>query len=177
MFKIDWTVSKRIAVIAAIGAVTTLVVGFTAYTKTGTVRDQSNQLAQTRGALVTLRALDTRASELKVDAFKSVTLADPTTAQADVADDTKQVGELIATLKGYDLNSRDAALVDAIETKFGAYTDAIKAFVDAAIKDQKGMLAQVDQIQAANDITDEALGGALDQFSNCLLYTSDAADE
>jgi methyl-accepting chemotaxis protein len=165
MIKIDWTVSKRIAVIAAIGALTTIVLGATAYTKTGAVREESDQLAQTRGALVTLRALDTRASELKVDAFKSVTLADPTTAQADVADDTKQVGELITSLKGYELNAGDTAMVDKIETKFGDYTDAISAFVDAAIKDQKGMLAQIDQIQAANDITDEALGGALDQFT------------
>ena len=165
MPKINWTVSKRIAAIAAIGLLTTFLVAFVSFHQLGKVDVESKKLAEIRKALVTLRALDTRASELKVDGFKAVTFDDPTTAQADVADDTAQVQELLTELKSYDLDAANTAQVDQIATKFGDYTAAIKTFVDAAVADQAGMHGKVDQIQAANDITDETVGGAIDDFA------------
>ena len=173
MPNINWTVSKRIAVIAAIGVLTTLLVGLVAFTETHKVDEDSQELAEIRKALVTLRALDTRASEMKVDAFKSITLKDPTSAQTDVADDTAQVEELVATLKGFDLDGHNTGQIDEGGTKFEDYTVAIATFVDAAVADQDGMRDRVDEIQAANDITDEALGGAIDDFTK----DADAANE
>ena len=176
MSKINWTVSRRIAVIAAIGALTTLLVGGVAFVETDKVEQHAHEASEIQQRLVTLRALDTRASELKVDAFKSITLADPTSAQADVADDTQQVQDLIAQLRGFDLTGHDVKIVDDIAGKFDAYTAAIGTFVDAAVSDRDAMIQRVDEIQAANDITDDALGSAIDDFTKDAKEAGDRSD-
>ncbi len=165
MIHINWTVGRRIAVIAGTGALTTTLVGLVALYATSSSKDEVANVDQIQAATLTLRALDTRASELKVDAFKAITLADPTAAQADVADDTAQVQELITALRGFDLDEPSSGQIEDIATKFDDYTATIKVLVDAAVADQAVGRDRVDEIQAANDITDEALGGAIDDFT------------
>ena len=175
MLKINWTVSKRIAVIAVLGLLTTLVVGLVGIVEATAVDREATQETTIDEALLTLRTLDTRASELKVDAYKSVS-GDPTQAQADVADDTAQVEALVAELKTYDLDAHNADQVDVVAGKFEDYAVSIGAFVDAAVADQPGMQARTDEIQVANDITDEALAGTIEDFEKDAKAAGDEMD-
>ena len=127
-----------------------------------------------------MQRLDTRSSELKVDGFKAVTFDDVDAAQADVADDTQQVADMIAELKKLPLDPDDLEAVDALEEAFGTYTTEIAAFVEAASADQDGQRANAEKIQEANDKMDatlgglgEALAGDATEASDTLLDTAD----
>ncbi|MBJ7358813.1 methyl-accepting chemotaxis protein [Nocardioides sp.] len=176
MPQINWTVSKRISAIAALGILTTCIVGGVGIVEAKSAQQDSAKAAEIDEALLTLRALDTRASELKVDGFKSVTLSDPTVAQADVADDTAQVEELVAELEAFDLASENEDQIVEVGSAFEEYTAAISAFVDAAVQDPEQMRERVEEIQAANDITDEVLSSTLEDFHEDAAAANDAAD-
>ncbi|MXG92181.1 methyl-accepting chemotaxis protein [Nocardioides flavescens] len=168
---INWTVAKRIAVIAAIGVLATLVVGGVALVEARSVSAQTRAVSQTEQAAVTLRALDTRASELKATAYRLLAAGDGDKAKADVADDTATVQELVRTLQGYDLVAHNAAQVDDVEQAMTDYTAAISTFVNAAAADPESAEASIGNVQNANDTSDEVLGAAVDDF------TSDARND
>ena len=165
MLKINWTVGKRITMIACLGALTTLLVAVVSLFATSSANDESARVDALQDAQVTLRALDTRASELKVDGFKAVTLTDPSASQADVLDDGAQVRDLVETLRGYDLDADNRAQIEDVSNTFEVYVTTMGAFVDDAVKDQAGARARAEEIQEANDVTDEALGAAVDDFA------------
>ena len=165
MPQINWTVGRRITAIACLGALTTLLVAVVSVAATRSSRDETARVDAIQNALVTLRALDTRASELKVDAFKSLTYADQSGSQADVKDDTQQVGELIATLRGYDLDEHNSSQVEKLSGLFDTYTSTISAFIDSAVEDRADAIERVEEIQTANDVTDDALGATIDDLT------------
>ena len=164
MGAINWTVARRIAVIVIIGALTTLILGAVSLVQARKVQAESTKEAEIERALVTLRALDTRASELKFDGLKSVSLADKSVAQADLEDDTGQAADLIAELKGYDLSAKEAARWDDLSVTFDQYSAAVGAMIDDAINDPTAIKSPVERVQAANDITDDAIGSAIDDL-------------
>jgi methyl-accepting chemotaxis protein len=166
---IRWTVGRRIAVITAIGVLTTTTVTAVALVASGHVESQAADTNANQRAAVVLNALDTRSSELKVDALKSVALAHPETLKADVVDDTATVAEDLAVLKRIKLDHHNTEQVAAIEKAFATYTARIGAFVDAAAADQGAARARTDDVQKANDAMDTVLGSAVDDF------TADAA--
>jgi methyl-accepting chemotaxis protein len=106
--------------------------------------------------------LDTRASELKVDGFKALVRPDPTEQLAELADDIATPEGLLAELDAIPLTGASAEAVDGLAESYRGYTDAISAFIDAAIADQPGTRVRWEDIQAANDITDGAVGAAKD---------------
>ena len=126
MRNIRWTVGRRIAVITCIGLASAVLVALVAWVGAG---DRRRTTPSAPGRTTTpaslVQQLDTRSSELKVDGFKAVTLDDPTTAQADVADDTQQVADMIAALRKLDLDPDDKAAVTDLEAAFAAYTTSI----------------------------------------------------
>ncbi len=162
---INWTVGKRITAIACLGVLTTVMVAAVALFSTKSSERETAESDQIQSAQVTLRALDTRASELKVDAFKSITFADPASVQADVVDDEAQVADLVETLRGYDLDEHNTGQVEEIAGAFDEYVAAISAFVDDAVEDQDATRTRAEEIQVANEATDEVLGSALDDFT------------
>ncbi|MCB0909650.1 MAG: methyl-accepting chemotaxis protein, partial [Nocardioidaceae bacterium] len=161
---INWTVARRIAVIVVIGALTTLTLGAVSLLQAKRVQAASAHEAEIERALVTLRALDTRASELKFDGLKSVSLADKSVAQADLVDDTGQAADLIAQLQSYDLSAKEKARWDELSTTFDAYTAAVGSMIDDAINNPTAIKDPVARVQAANDITDDAIGSAIDDL-------------
>jgi methyl-accepting chemotaxis protein len=161
---INWTVARRIAVIVVIGALTTLTLGAVSLLQAKRVQGESVHEAEIERALVTLRALDTRASELKFDGLKSVSLADKSVAQADLVDDTGQAADLIAELKSYDLSAKEKARWDDLSATFDDYTAAVGSMIDDAINNPTAIKDPVERVQAANDITDDAIGSAIDDL-------------
>jgi methyl-accepting chemotaxis protein len=109
--------------------------------------------------------LDTRASELKVDGFKALVREVPSEQLAELAEDVATPEAMLDELTALELTGDGAAAVDALESTYGEYTDAITAFVDGAVADQAGARVRWEDIQAANDLTDDAIGTADDTLA------------
>ena len=113
---ITWTVSRKLTALAGIGLVMGATLGVV--TVQGLSRIDSGQQRltslQTAGSL--MHALDTRASELKVDGYKALTLPDTSGSLAELADDTKTPQDLIAQLKALPLDATAKDRVALLET-------------------------------------------------------------
>ena len=124
--------------------------------------------------------LDTRASELKVDAFRALVREVPAEARTEIAEDTATAHELLTELSGIELTGESAAAVGELRASFDDYTAAVGAFVDTAVADQAAARAGYEQIQAANDLTDgtvsaakDALGAATEDAEGALVDNID----
>ncbi|MFC7494460.1 MULTISPECIES: methyl-accepting chemotaxis protein [unclassified Nocardioides] len=174
MRNLRWTVGRRIAAITAIGLASTLLVAAVAWTSAGAVQHDSHRVRTHDDARSLYQSLDTRSSELKVDGFKALTFEDPTIAQADVADDTAQVADLIAQLRELDLDDHDKEKIDQVEAAFATYVARISDFVDAAVA---GDAQRVEEIQKANEAMDEVLGAAVELLAEDVVEAAGALDD
>ena len=174
---LTWTVGRRLAAIAGIGAVTAIVVGGVAVQSATNVRSQAQQTRSVENARSLSHALDTRASELKVDALKALVLKNPASVQGDVKDDIATPRALIVQLDALDLSPSDEARVRAIDTGYETYMATISKFVDDAVADQRAMLPRAGEVQAANDKTDVFLGSAVDHFESAAGAHGTTLDE
>ena len=164
--KAGWFANRPLAV--KFGTLTGVVVVafggvlFTMVTGNSEVREVSQRMASYEHAYGLVLQLDTRASELKVDGFKSLVRENPEEQLAELADDIATPTELMAELTEIELDGENAAAVADLGASYVPYMDAITAFVDGAVADQSGMVARWEEIQLANDITDGAVGAAKD---------------
>ena len=138
--------------------------------ETVNIRFASQQVTDLIDARALVFQIDTRASELKVDGYKTLVRQDPQVELAELADDIATSQQLLAELDDIPLEGPSAEAVADLEGGFGNYTDAITAFVNSSIADQSGMRAFWEDIQKANDLTDgdvdaakEALTAAIEQ--------------
>uniref|UniRef100_UPI001300033E HAMP domain-containing protein n=1 Tax=Geodermatophilus chilensis TaxID=2035835 RepID=UPI001300033E len=155
-----------VVAVAFAGVVGSVVVG------NATVRDVNEELTALAGAESVVLQLDTRASELKVDAFRALVREVPADALAELDEDVATADELLAELSGIPLTGETATAVADLEDSFADYTTAISAFIDSAVADQVAARAGYAQIQVANDLTDGAVGAAKDTLQ---VATDDAA--
>ena len=126
----------------------------------GTVREADEEMTGLAHAEALVLQLDTRASELKVDAFRALVREVPAEALAEVAEDAATADELLTELSGIALTGESAAAVGELQASFDDYTATIGAFIDSAVADQATARVGYAQIQVANDLTDEAVGAA-----------------
>ena len=172
MKNITWSVGRRLAAIAGIGVLTTLVLGGVAVSSAhdaGTVARQDQAVHDARALL---HALDTRAGQLEVDGYQSLTYPRPRPVLGDLRDDVTAARALLARLDELDLDRSDADQVTLVDTVYGQYLSDIGAFTRAAVQDQQLMLTRVDEIQAASDKSHEALGTALDHVDRAAVAES-----
>jgi methyl-accepting chemotaxis protein len=155
----------KFAILLAVVALSTGGVVAAMLVGNATVRDASAELDNLNRAEKLALQLDTRASELKVDGFKAITRPDPAEQLPELADDIATPEALLAELHAIPLTGDPAAAVGALEESYGAYTDAITAFVDSAVADQAGTRLRWEEIQAANDLTDGAVSAAKDALA------------
>src|SRR5829696_8690728 len=148
-----------IVVLAFGGLLTAVLMGNAA------VRDAEHDLAELSRAQQLVLQLDTRASELKVDGYKATVRPDPQAQLAELADDIAAPEDLITDLGEIALPDDAAVAVAELQSTFGEYTDAITAFVNVAITDQAAARVEWERIQAANDLTDGAVGAAKDAIA------------
>jgi methyl-accepting chemotaxis protein len=165
---ITWTVGRKLAGLATIGLVIASALGGVAVQGLSHVESVQTSLSnlQTAGSLA--HSLDTRASELKVDAFKALTFADPSSVLKDLADDIKTPQDMIAELNALPLTGSAKTAALALDAGYATYINDISVFVKAAVVDQKAMLPRVGDIQSANDKTDASLGGTVDLFTTLI---------
>ncbi|MQA36132.1 methyl-accepting chemotaxis protein [Modestobacter roseus] len=131
----------------------------------GVVREESRIAGDLADAQALVLQLDTRASELKVDALKALVSEDPTAQLQDLADDTATTEELLAELAAVPLDGAIAADVVALPEAFAGYTGAIGVFIQGAVTDQAGMRLRYEEVQQANDVSDAAVSAAKDDLA------------
>jgi methyl-accepting chemotaxis protein len=148
-----------VVLLALSGLLTAVLVGNSA------VRGANTDLARLNEAQELVLQLDTRASELKVDGYKAVVRPDPEGQLPELAEDIATPEGLLAELAEVPLTGASATAVAGLAESYGAYTDAISVFVDSAVADQVAARLAWEDIQAANDLTDSAVGTAKDALS------------
>jgi methyl-accepting chemotaxis protein len=129
---------------------------------TAGVRETNTRLTDLWRAENLVLQLDTRASELKVDGYKAAVRQVPAEQLTELADDIATPQEMLAELRGIPLTGDAAEAVAALEASYGEYVVAISAYVDTAVADQAAARLRWEEIQAANDLTDGAVGEAKD---------------
>jgi methyl-accepting chemotaxis protein len=147
-------------VVLAFGAVL-----FSVLNGNDSVRGAGAELAHVIRAETLVLQLDTRAGELEVDGFTALLRPDPGEQPAELADDIAAPEEMLAELRTIPLRGASAEAVAAVQEGFGAYTDGIRGFVDAAVADQVGTRARWQSLRTADDLTDGALGAAEDALA------------
>jgi len=145
-----------VVVLAFGGVVGSLMIG------NSDVRAVSTHLAEVEHAHALVLELDTRASELKVDGFKAMVRENPEDQLAELAEDIATPEALLAELAELPLTGESADVVAELDETYGTYTAGISAVVDNAILDQAAARLAWEDVQAANDLTDGALGAAKD---------------
>ncbi|WP_409329462.1 methyl-accepting chemotaxis protein [Trujillonella humicola] len=148
-----------VVVLAFAGLLAAVLVG------NGSVRDATARLQDLADAETLVLQLDTRASELKVDGFKALVRDVPAEQLAELAEDIATPEALLAELGAIPLDGAPATAVADLAASFGDYTAAISAFVDDAVTDQAATRVRWEDIQAANDLTDGAVGAAKDELA------------
>src|SRR3954453_3473376 len=108
------------------------------------------QLAHLNHAQEVVLQLDTRASELKVDGYKTLVRPDPAAELEELAGDIQTGQDLLDELGSIPLTGTSADAVADLESTFGQYTDAITQFVNTGVADQVGTRALWENIQKAN---------------------------
>jgi methyl-accepting chemotaxis protein len=134
----------------------------TTLSSNASVQEANQRLDALNQAHTLVLQLDTRASELKVDGFKALVRDVPADQLTELADDIDTPTQLLAELADVPLTGDAAAAVADVGSTYGTYLDAITAFVDDAVADQVATLLRWEDIQAANDLTDGAVGTAKD---------------
>jgi methyl-accepting chemotaxis protein len=139
----------------------------------GAVGEANRRLADLNRAQELVLQIDTRASELKVDGYKTLVRPDPASERDELTGDIRTAQELLDELDTVPLTGASATAVRDLESTFGRYTEAIARFIDAGVVDQVATRARWEDIQKANDLSDGAVGTAED----ALAAQSDAAQQ
>ena len=157
------TVGRRLAALTAVGALATLAVAGSTVIGLRAVQRAEGAADTLRVAQKSLMALDTRSSELKVDAYKAAVRPDPAGQRAELADDTATAQALLDELTALPLHGPLAEQVADLGKTYDGYTAQIGAYIERAVVDQADARSGYEAIQEANDVLDEVLGSAVDQ--------------
>src|SRR3954469_18593210 len=122
------------------------------------ISSANRELAHLNRAQEVVLALDTRASELKVDGYKTLVRPDPSAELEELTGDIQTGQDLLDEVGAIPLYGESATAVADLASTFQQYTSAITRFVNAGAVDQVGMRAQWEDIQKANDLSDGAVG-------------------
>lgn len=163
--RIDWTVGRKLTALAATGVLTTLTIAATAVIGLNNFSDAEDEMVRVNEVRGAIRALDTRASELKVSALYALIDNDAEANLADVKDDTTTVADILNTIDEANVSEFNPTLAEdlaGLRPAADTYTADIADFVESAIEDQPKARANSHEIQSANDAMDEVVGKALD---------------
>ncbi|WP_235928213.1 methyl-accepting chemotaxis protein [Goekera deserti] len=173
----DRSLSAKFGVLAASIAVSaTGIVGASTWASSTSV-DVGDELSRLHAANSLVLQLDTRASELKVDAYASLANPEPQSEVANAIDDTAKVDALLAELDAIPLTGAPAEARAALDASFADYTAAMTGYVQSAAADQPAAAARWAQIQEANDVTDDVVDAAKEALAAAVAEGEAAQDD
>ncbi|MGZ4487744.1 MAG: methyl-accepting chemotaxis protein [Nocardioides sp.] len=162
---LTWTVGRRLAAIAVLGVMMGLSAWGVALHGLTAVRTTNTQLETIQKADTILAQLDTRASELKVDGYKTLVRPDPSSELSELSDDSGTIDTLLTQLKALPYGPDTTFDPMPVLAAYRTYVADMSTFVNRAASDPKGMRGSFGDIQAANDKTDAAVTAAREELS------------
>jgi methyl-accepting chemotaxis protein len=151
----DVGIAKRLALIVVIGMLITAVVagiGVWSQSRLVSAAETLRAYTETKSAL---NHLDTRESELKVDAYRA-THGDDTTG--DAADDVVSANEALAAASAIDLPGTIDEQIDALTSDVEAFNTFVTTFVADAKANRSGVEGRYGQIAEQNHVVDDKIG-------------------
>src|SRR3546814_20531932 len=120
--------AAKLALLSGVAFLASLLIAYGGRTGLADLKSASDTEVELSRARASLHHLDTRNSELKVDAYR-VLSDDPEAVAGDVVDDVATVDEVLATLAGLELPAAIRPAIDAV----GAVNRQLGAFLDDAV--------------------------------------------
>jgi methyl-accepting chemotaxis protein len=152
------TMARRLALVGGIGLMVALVSGVISLLALSRLNSINEEIEVHGTAQRLVRELDTRSSELKVDGYKALLMPVPAEERAELTDDTGKITERLDALDVLPLEDDDLAAFTDLRATFEQYVAGIGAVVEAAVANQPQAQRRFEEIQVANDATDEAIG-------------------
>jgi methyl-accepting chemotaxis protein len=152
------TLSRKLAALGGVGLVVALAIGGVSMAGTRQTAESQDQLLVAQQVQVLARELDTRSSEMKVDALKAMVRQNPKDQLPELAEDGLTIAERFDVLATLPVDAGCAEQITELRELFATYTKEITAIIDGAVDDQEQARADWEKVQQANDVTDEALG-------------------
>ena len=147
-------VARRLTLLVAVAVVTLGIVVIVGLVTQDRVADQGKDLAKLEGAKAALNHLDTRESELKVDAYRSALGHD---VVDDVVEDVESVVEAVADIDATGMPAEIAAKFEPIRADVKDFSTFIEAFVRAGVADPASVTGRLDEVQERNNVVDDQL--------------------
>jgi methyl-accepting chemotaxis protein len=159
------TIAKKLGVLAVTGVLCAGAAGVGGLWTQGTLKDQAERVRNLDEAGSVLNHLDTRESELKVDAYRALIEKDISGIEGDLPDDLGSVTEALDNLDKLDLPADiDADLAD-IKPDALAFNDFITAFVKDAGGNRDAAMAREGEIADKNHAVDDKIGALEDKVA------------
>jgi methyl-accepting chemotaxis protein len=157
----DLGVAKRLALIVVIGAFALAGVAVVDFFGQRRLNAEAESVRRLEAGKAALNHLDTRQSELKVDAYRS---ALGQTVAGDTADDVAAADEAADAVTAVGLPASLAGKFDPIRRDVTAFGVFISDFVKTATADRKSVVSRLDEIAERNTVVDDQLQALNDEL-------------
>nr|WP_221378488.1 methyl-accepting chemotaxis protein [Actinoplanes polyasparticus] len=153
-------IAKRLGLIVLVGAL--MLGALAAVTLVGQrqLSEQADRVSRLQAGQAALNHLDTRQSELKVDAYRAALGMD---VSQDVIDDVQSATEAADAVVGAGLPDDMNATFLEDRSDFVAFGAFISDFVAAAGRNPASVRGRLDEIAERNNVTDDKLGALVDR--------------
>jgi methyl-accepting chemotaxis protein len=155
-------IAKRLALLVFAGALALGTVTTIALVGQRDLARQAEVERRLEAGLAALNHLDTRQSELKVDAYRAALGQD---VASDVTDDVQSATEAADAVTAAGLPSAMAATFATNRADFTSFSAFITDFAKAAAVSPSSVTGRLDEIATRNHVTDDELGALSDQVT------------
>jgi methyl-accepting chemotaxis protein len=155
-------IATRLALIVTVSALMLIAVAVITLAGHRSMGQRSDAVQRLQAGLAALNHLDTRQSELKVDAYRAALGQD---VVSDTADDVQSSTAAADAVEAAGLPSDLAGTFAANRPDFVAFSGFITDFVKAAVADPASVRSRLDEIQDRNHVTDDEIGSLTDKVS------------
>jgi methyl-accepting chemotaxis protein len=155
-------VARRLALVVLTGALALAGVAAVGVLSQRSLTGKADELRRNGAGLSALNHLDTRQSELKVDAYRSALGHDVT---GDTADDVVSAQEAVDKVLAAGMNADLAATFDTIKPDVTDFSTFITSFVRDATANRLSVVPRTGEIADRNHAVDDKLGALNDQVS------------
>ena len=151
------SVGRKIALLSALALLVAAVLGAVALNGLGRVTDADAARARLLSAEAALNHLDTRESELKVSAYRSLVESDVAAIATELEEDAVTVDEAYAAVLEPGLPGQVREQVEAVGPSVEDFTAFVRSFVADAATDQASVLPREPEVAERNHAVDDQL--------------------
>ncbi len=167
---------KKLTAVGAAGAIGAMSVGYIGVSSHASLAQAANTRADLISAKAALNHLDTRESELKVSAYRSLSEQDVQAISDELKEDAVTVTEAVAAYEKLQLSPALEEGFADIKPKIDDFTTFIVGFVDQAAEDKTAAAARQAEVAERNHIVDDELEALHEKLDKKIEVSSAAED-